>query len=87
MAAGLPVAGTDIPGIREAVGPDGFAYLAPPGDAEALATKLAHLADDPQERRVLGEQNARRVRTEFSLPRMLEAHTGVLERELARRNG
>jgi glycosyltransferase involved in cell wall biosynthesis len=87
MAAGLPVAGTDIPGIREAVGPDGFAYLAPPADAEALAAALARLADDPQERRVLGEQNARRVRTQFSLSRMLEAHTGVLERELARRNG
>lgn len=87
MAAGLPVAGTDIPGMREAVGPDGFAYLAPPGDAEALAAALARLADDPQERRVLGEKNARRIRTQFNLPRMLEAHTGVLERELARRKG
>jgi glycosyltransferase involved in cell wall biosynthesis len=86
MAVGLPVAGTDVPGIREAVGPDGYGFLAPPGDTEALAAVLARLADDPQERRVVGEQNALRVRTQFSLSRMLEAHTGVLERELARRN-
>ena len=29
MAAGLPVAGSDIPGVRDAVGPDGGPFLAP----------------------------------------------------------
>ncbi len=43
MAAGLPVAATDLPGIREAVGPDGARFLAPPGDPGALAERILSL--------------------------------------------
>ena len=35
MAAGLAVAGTDIPGIREAVGPENYPLLAPVGDTNS----------------------------------------------------
>jgi glycosyltransferase involved in cell wall biosynthesis len=87
MAVGLPVTGTDIPGIREAVGPDGYGFLAPPGDAPALADAVVRIADDRQEGRRLGERYAARVREEFSVSRMLEGHTGVLERALVGRMG
>ena len=87
MAVGLPVAGTDIPGIREAVGPEGYPYLAPAGDAQALADVIVHIADDPEGSRRLGERNAARVQAEFSVARMLEGETGVLERALAGRMG
>lgn len=43
MAAGLPVAATDLPGIRDAVGPDGLRFLAPPEDPAALADRILSL--------------------------------------------
>ena len=65
MAAGLAVVGTDYPGIREAVGPSGYAYLARPGDSDALAEQIIALALDPQARREAGAANRLRVETEF----------------------
>jgi glycosyltransferase involved in cell wall biosynthesis len=65
MAAGLAIVGTDYPGIREAVGPDGYAYLAPLGDAETLAEQIVALAGDPEARREAGERNRRRIGSEF----------------------
>src|SRR2546426_8921983 len=40
MASGLPVVATDIPGIRKAVGPSGYNYLAPPDDARSFAERI-----------------------------------------------
>jgi glycosyltransferase involved in cell wall biosynthesis len=46
MAAGLPVVGTDYPGIREAVGPSGATLLARPHDAIDLAERVIAVAGD-----------------------------------------
>ncbi len=83
MAAGLPVAGTDIPGIREAVGEEGYPFLAPPGDADGLAQVLLRLAESQDLRRKLGRAGAERVRREFSLERALEQHSLLLAEALA----
>jgi glycosyltransferase involved in cell wall biosynthesis len=72
MAAGLVVAGTDIQGIREAVGPEGEQFLAPPGDAEALAEKILRLAAAPEQRAGIGAANRLRIETEFSPAQMCE---------------
>ena len=84
MAAGLAVAGTDIPGIREAVGPDGYPFLAPPGDAEALADRILELAMDPELRAKLGAANHRRIELEFSSQRMCEDTVALLSKALGR---
>ncbi len=52
-AAGLPIVGTDVPGIRGTVGPHQAPYLAPPGDAESLAEALIRLIADPALREAL----------------------------------
>jgi glycosyltransferase involved in cell wall biosynthesis len=72
MAAGLALAGTDIPGISEAVGPEGQPYLAPPVDAEALADRILRLASDAALRARLGAANRLRIETEFSPRHMCE---------------
>lgn len=54
MAAGLPVVATDIPGIREAVGPDGSRFLAPPGDPEALSAQILRFQRDGTLRKSVG---------------------------------
>jgi len=66
MAAGLAVVATEIPGIREAVGPDGDRFLAPPGDAGALATQIVRLALKPELRAQVGELSRGRIQAEFS---------------------
>ncbi|MGZ8741269.1 MAG: glycosyltransferase, partial [Gaiellaceae bacterium] len=58
MSAGLPVVGTDVPGIREAVGDVGAPFLAPPGDDEALADAVVAFARDPALRTRVGAANA-----------------------------
>lgn len=84
MAAGLAVTATDVEGIREAVGPEGYAWLAPPGDAEALAQHIVKLALNPELRSGLGDINRRRIETEFSPQRMSEQTVALIERGLQR---
>ncbi len=73
MAAGLAVVGTDIEGIREAVGPDGLPFLAPPENAELLADQIHRLATNPALRAELSVKNRGRIDREFSLRSMCEA--------------
>ncbi|WP_041974289.1 glycosyltransferase family 4 protein [Geobacter sp. OR-1] len=79
MLAGLPVVATDIPGIREALGSDCERFLAPPGDADAFATKILELVGDPELRVTVGEQLRHRAQLEFSLSRMLSLSVECLE--------
>ncbi|WP_224962078.1 glycosyltransferase [Geomonas subterranea] len=65
MACGLAVVATDIPGIREAVGPQGLRFLAPAGDASALAGRIAQLQQDPPLRATTGAEMRARVTERF----------------------
>ena len=82
MAAGLPVAGTDIEGIREIVGPAGASFLAPPGDSDALATILTTLANEPELRTETGAQNRERVRNNYDPVRMCKETAALLAQVL-----
>ncbi|HQB38636.1 MAG TPA: glycosyltransferase family 4 protein, partial [Deltaproteobacteria bacterium] len=55
MLCGLPVAGTDIPGIREAVGEEAKDFLAEPGNAAQLADRICRLIDSRQLRESQGK--------------------------------
>jgi len=83
MAGGLPVVGTDIPGIREAVGPAVSPYLAPPGDAESLASAIRGMAGDAALRATLGQENRRLAAAEFGMERMAAEYTECLAEALA----
>lgn len=78
MTAGLAVAGTDIPGIREALGEDGLPWLAPPGDDQALAARILALAGDAGLRASLGEQYRRRAAQHFAPERMCAEMTAAI---------
>ena len=82
MAAGLAIAGTDIPGIRELVGPCGHPFLAPPGNATVLAQRILVLARDPGLRRDIGKKNQHRVRTQFGARRMCEEMAAIIVESL-----
>jgi glycosyltransferase involved in cell wall biosynthesis len=71
MASGLPIAATDIPGIREAVGPAGLEYLAPIDDSVTFAQKILDLAHHPDQADSLGHANRERIRAKFSPDQMV----------------
>jgi glycosyltransferase involved in cell wall biosynthesis len=83
MAAGLAVAGTDIPGIREALGPEGLPFLAPPGDEERLAEAILDLAESPALRARAGAANRERIRREFTVEGMGARYAAVIRKELS----
>jgi len=59
MAAGLPVACSDLPGFREVAG--GAAAFAPPGDHGELADTLRRLLADPGRRREMSDRSRERA--------------------------
>lgn len=66
MAAGLAVAATDIPGIREAVGTEGAERLVPQKDAAAMAQAILHLMREQEQRKELGRNLQQRAQSEFA---------------------
>ncbi len=80
MLAGLPVAATDIPGVREALGPDAGVELAPVGDADALAHQIVTLARDPETARATGARLRARAAERFAPETMLRSMAAILER-------
>jgi len=82
MAAGLPVVGTDIPGIREALGSQGEGYLSPVGDSTDLAKKIVMLLQDQQLRKTLGQSLQMRIEKEFSLGKMCSSTAELISLSL-----
>lgn len=85
MHSGLAVVASDIPGNREALGPEGEGWIVPGGDERAFAERILVLARDPGLRAKVGEANRRHVASEFSLEAMGERLSRLLATELARR--
>lgn len=56
MAAGLPIAATDVGGVSESVQPDVCGLIVPPKSPEALAEALLRLVRDAELRSRLGRQ-------------------------------
>jgi glycosyltransferase involved in cell wall biosynthesis len=83
MAAGLPVIGTDIPGIREAVGEAGNGFLVPVGDHQRMADAIARLVGDPELCVRYGEVLKKRIDEEFSLDQMCRKSVILLSDALA----
>jgi glycosyltransferase involved in cell wall biosynthesis len=66
MSQGKAVVASSSGGLPDVVLCGKTGFLTPPGDAGALATKMAELLDDPGLSQRLGEAGGRRLREEFS---------------------
>ena len=83
MAHGLCVLGTDISGMRQALGNEVAVHcLAPPGDSNRLAELMFAMASSPEKRDEFGRKNLSRIRSDFSVQQMTRA---VLETVLEHR--
>ncbi len=71
MAAGLAVIGTTTGGTGEILSDGETGLTFPAGDAAALARQIRRLAADPDLRRRLSTAARQRVRSQFSLTRMV----------------
>jgi glycosyltransferase involved in cell wall biosynthesis len=79
MLAGIPVVATDIPGNQDLVVAGETGYLVPVGDAGQLARKTHQLLEDPELARRFGQAAQQRMKTEFSVDRMIERHVQLYE--------
>jgi len=72
LAAGRPVVATRVGGVPDVVeeGEDGF--LVEPGDAAALADRLAKLAGDPELRERMGDYGRARVPQRYAVDRLVD---------------
>ena len=85
MAAGVPVATTDVGDSARMVGEAGA--VVPPRDPGALAAALRRLAGlSPEARDRLGEVARERARTHFSLDAMADGYEAVYRELLGRRD-
>ncbi len=86
MATGLPVAATDVGGVRELVTEDQTGFLAASGDARGLAqamSKLMRLSE--QERAEMGRQAQRHIRENFELEIVAGHWEALFQQELLAR--
>jgi glycosyltransferase involved in cell wall biosynthesis len=79
MAAGKAIVATDLPGIRDALGPNSGEVLVPTGDRDAFAARILDLLMDPTRRTSLGEANRTRALSEFTVARMVTAYLDLME--------
>lgn len=75
MACGVPVVGTDVGGVTEAIGQAGRSV--PARDPEAMGNACLELLDSATLRRSMGLEGRQRVERMFSLDQMLTTHDEV----------
>lgn len=81
MAQGVPVLGSDVPGLRQFVEEGKTGRLFPAGDVEALASVLSDIASDPERLRGMS-LHARAKVAGMSHRRMHAARADALRKEL-----
>ncbi|MEC8494960.1 MAG: glycosyltransferase, partial [Planctomycetota bacterium] len=86
MAAGRPVAATDVGDIAATLPPEARVGVVPLGPAveDHLGGALAALASDPARAATLGAAGRARVARDFSLDAMVERYRDVYESAMAR---
>jgi glycosyltransferase involved in cell wall biosynthesis len=83
MALGKAVVGTDISGIRQALGDrNSELTLVGPREPKSLADAIVRLLASQQERERLGQANRRRIESEFSIEGMCEFFLSLFDEHL-----
>lgn len=83
MSAARPIVATRVGGIPKTVNDGTEALLVPAGDPSALAAAIERLLDDRTLARQLGENARTRMREEFSIEAVAQAHLRLYERLLS----
>ena len=76
-AAGRPVVATDVGGVAEVVRDGTSGFVVPPGDAAALAARVARILDEPEAARAMGLAGRAWVRARFGSERLVDDLTAL----------
>ena len=79
MAGGKAVVATDLPGIRDALGPNADEVVVPAGSSEEFASRVTDLLRDKSRRDAMGAANKRRALSEFTVGRMVDSYLRLME--------
>jgi glycosyltransferase involved in cell wall biosynthesis len=85
MAAGVPVIGTDVPGVTDVIRDGGDGLLVPPGDADILATAIDNVMDGRVNWQTLRQTAHARQSSHFSAASMAAGVADVYRNVLAER--
>jgi len=83
MAAGRPVVATQVGALADMITTGVTGYLAPVGDAKALASSLARLLDDPAHASQLGANAARVAREQYHPTTVADGYLRALRTAMA----
>jgi len=81
FSQGVPVVGTDVSGIRELVRPGETGWLAPPANAEALASTIIQALQNEDEQIKFGK-SARELAANYSMERVAGQYRALYEQIL-----
>lgn len=81
MAAGIPVVGSDVEGIRDVIIPNKNGFLVATGDITALKKTLFTLATDDRLRKTIGQEGRRLADKEYSLRRCVQQYETLFSAE------
>lgn len=79
MAAGLPIIATDVNELPSILDGGSAGALVPPGQPSALASAIARLASDPEERAALGARAKELARERYSLSAAVDAYVALYD--------
>jgi glycosyltransferase involved in cell wall biosynthesis len=83
MAEGKAVAATDVNGVRELMVHKKTGIIIPPRDPQALADAIHDLINDPEQLRKFGKAGLERVRSHFTLEKMIRNLETYFQEKLA----
>ena len=79
MRAGIPIAATDVHGIREALDDGKCGLIVPTEDPAALADAMLRLIHEPELAKQLGQAARRRFEQHYTLQKMMEGYMALLD--------
>jgi len=80
MAAGLPIAATDVGDVRTMLAPENASFIGPLDDA-ALAASLLRLLLDPGLRQSIGAANRAKAARDYDQETMFQAYAALFDRQ------
>ncbi|HEX4132355.1 MAG TPA: glycosyltransferase [Pirellulales bacterium] len=80
MACGVPVVATRVGSVDEAVHDGSTGYLTEPGNAAAIAERIAGLFDDPERAQAMGRVAREHVVARWSLEQMVQGYEDLIHR-------
>ncbi|MER8387634.1 glycosyltransferase family 4 protein [Mesorhizobium sp. M0166] len=81
--AGLPIVASMMPGCNEVVEDGWNGHLVPPHDANSLASRIIEVLSDRRKGTTMGARSVELVRTQFSLPWVVEQYCDLYDNVLS----